>query len=130
MKWQTNVLFWRADNMGVITILLVSGIGVFLFWFFEGIVKELAKADDNETEYVFLRRGNNSSRQNPRYTAPQNQRNTAPQRQRCTVPQIQRAATQSQRCTARPSERRITVRRDLPVQDIDIRERISTRRAS
>lgn len=116
--------------MGVITILLVSGIGVFLFWFFEGIVKELAKADNNETEYVFLRRGNNSSRQNPRYTAPQNQRNTAPQNQRYTVPQIQRAATQSQRCTARPSERRITVRRDLPVQDIDIRERISTRRAS
>lgn len=50
--------------MGVIAILLVSGIGVFLLWFFESIVKELAKADDNETVFVRLHRGNSSSRRN------------------------------------------------------------------
>lgn len=55
--------------MGVITILLAAGIGVFLFWFFEGIVKEIAKADDNETEYVILHRGNSASCQNQRCTA-------------------------------------------------------------
>ena len=85
--------------MGVITILLAAGIGVFLFWFFEGIVKEIAKADDNETEYVFLHRGNSASSPNPR-------------------------------CAARPSGCHMTVHVDLPAQDVDTRERISTRRAS
>ena len=100
--------------MGVITILLAAGIGVFLFWFFEGIVKELAKADDNESEYVILRRSDKASCRNQRLAAPLSQ---------CASYQVHRSA-------APPSGRCIAVRRDLPVQNADIRERISTRRAS
>jgi hypothetical protein len=101
--------------MDVIMILLAAGIGVFLLWFFEGIVKELAKADDNETIYVRLPRGNSSSRRNPGYSVPQLQRTAAPQSKYCAVP---------------PSGHRVAVCREYPVRDNDMDERISTRRAS
>ena len=90
--------------MGVITILLAAGIGVFLFWFFEGIVREAVKADNNETEYVFLRRGNDASFPEPGCAArPSGCRMTV----RVDIPVLP----------------------VLPVQDADARERISARRA-